>query len=146
FHLQPNAKWSDGKPVTAKDFVYGWKRMLNPALGAGYADPFFDGTVAGGQDYNNVDTKDAAALDKYLNGLGLSAPDDHTFVVKLQAPAGYFKWVASLWVGAPIRQDVVEAAAGGPFPSTDATKAEMWASDATKVVGNGAFKISEQVA
>jgi oligopeptide transport system substrate-binding protein len=146
FHLRDNATWSDGKPVTAKDFVYGWKRILNPALSAGYADPFFDGTVAGGQDYSNVNAKDPAAVDKYLAGLGLSAPDDHTFVVKLQAPAGYFKWVATLWVGAPIRQDVAEQAAGGPFPSNDATKAEMWANDMKTVIGNGAFKISEQVA
>src|SRR5207302_10816745 len=107
---------------------------------------FFTGTVAGGQEYNNVDIKDAAAIDKYLNALGLSAPDDHTFVVRLQAAAGYFKWVASLWVGAPVRQDVVESAAGGAFPSSDATKAEMWANDLKTVIGNGAFKISEQVA
>jgi len=145
FHLRDNAVWSDGKPVTAKDFVYGWKRLLNPALGAGYVDPFFDGTVAGGQDYSNVDTKDSAAIDKYLAALGLSAPDDHTFVVKLQQAAGYFKWVASLWVGAPIRQDIVEQAAGGPFPSSDATKAEMWANDPKTIVGNGPFKVSEIV-
>src|SRR5262249_46660167 len=143
--LRDNAVWSDGKPVTAKDFVYGWKRLLNPALGAGYVDPFFDNTVAGGQDYSNVDTKDAAAIDKYLAALGLSAPDDHTVVVKLQQAAGYFKWVASLWVGAPIRQDIVEQAAGGPFPSSDATKAEMWANDSKTIVGNGPFKVSEIV-
>jgi oligopeptide transport system substrate-binding protein len=146
FHLQPNATWSDGKPVTAKDWIYGYKRILNPALQAGYAVPFFTGTIAGGQGYNDVDSTNTAAVDKFLNGLGLSAPDDHTFVIKLQAPAGYFKWVASLWVATPIRQDMAEQAAGGPFPSTDATKAAMWANDIKTIVGNGAFKLSEQVA
>jgi len=145
FHLRDNAKWSDGKPVTAKDFVYGWKRLLNPALAAGYVDPFFDNTVAGGAKYSDVNAKDPAAIQSFLDGLGLSAPDSHTFVVKLAAKAAFFKWVATLWVGAPIRQDVVEQAAGGPVPVTDTTKAEAWANNAATIIGNGSFKISEIV-
>jgi ABC-type oligopeptide transport system substrate-binding subunit len=145
FHLRTNAKWSDGQPVTGADFVYGWQRLLNPALAAGYVDPFFDQTVAGAANYGSVDPTNTAAVDSFLQGLGLSAPDDHTFVVKLQHPAAYFKWVATLWVSAPIRKDVVEKAAGGSFPSTDATKAEMWAQSASTVIGNGPYKISEIV-
>src|SRR6266567_4636219 len=145
FHLQPNAKWNDSQPVKGADFVYGWKRLLNPALAAGYVDPFFDGTVAGAQNYGSTDPANQSAVDSFLQGLWLSAPDDHTFVVKLQHPAAYFKWVATLWVSAPIRQDVVEKAAGGAFPSTDATKAEVWAQSKDTVIGNGAFKISEIV-
>ena len=146
FHLQPAAKWSDGQPVTASDFVYGWQRLLNPALAAGYVDPFFDNTVAGAQNYGSIDSTSATAIDAFLQGLGLSAPDTHTFVVKLQHAAPYFKWVATLWVGAPIRKDVVEKAAGGAFASSDTTKAETWANDVSTIVGNGAFKISEIVA
>jgi oligopeptide transport system substrate-binding protein len=142
FHLRPNARWSDGKPVVAADWVYGWKHFLNPALAAGYVDPFFDQTIAGGSNYSNVDVKSASAIDSFLNGLGLSAPDPNTFVVKLAAPAGYFKWVATLWVGAPLRKDIVEQAAGGPFPSTDTTKAEAWANDPRTIVSNGLFKIA----
>jgi len=145
FHLRTNAKWNDGQPVKGADFVYGWKRLLNPALAAGYVDPFFDGTVAGAQNYGSTDPANQSAVDSFLQGLGLSAPDDHTFVVKLQHPAAYFKWVATLWVSAPIRQDVVEKAAGGAFPSTDATKAEVWAQSKDTVIGNGPFKISEIV-
>jgi oligopeptide transport system substrate-binding protein len=145
FHIRTNAKWSDGQPLTGQDFVYGWQRLLNPALAAGYVDPFFDGTVAGAQNYSNVDPTDASAIDTFLNGLGLSAPDDHTFKVTLQHPAAYFKWVATLWVGAPIRKDIVEKAAGGSFPSSDATKAEMWAQSKDTIIGNGPFKISEIV-
>src|SRR5712692_8745176 len=96
FHLRQGAKWSDGKAVTASDWVYGWKHFLNPALAAVYA---------------------------YLNGLGLSAPDDKTFVVKLDHQAAYFKWVATLWMAVPLRKDIIESAAGGSFASTDATKA-----------------------
>jgi oligopeptide transport system substrate-binding protein len=146
FHLRPEARWSDGKPVVAQDWVYGFKHLLNPALAAGYVDPFFDGTIAGGEKYGDVDAKSATAVDTFLNGLGLSAPDDHTFAIKLQQPAAYFKWVATLWVGAPLRKDIVEQAAGGPFPSTDATKAGAWTNDPKTIVGNGMFKVSEIVA
>ena len=143
FHLQPNAKWSDGKPVTASDWVYGYQHFLNPALAAGYVDPFFDGTIAGAQNYGSVDVTSASAIDSFLSGLGLSAPDANTFVIKLQKPAAYFKWVATLWVAVPLRKDVVESAAGGSFPSTDTTKPEVWANNANTIIGNGPFKISE---
>jgi oligopeptide transport system substrate-binding protein len=143
FHLQPNAKWSDGKPVTASDWVYGFKHLLNPALAAGYVDPFFDLTIAGAQNYGSVDVSSASAIDAFLNGLGLSAPDANTFVIKLQAPAAYFKWVATLPMGTAVRKDVVEAAAGGSFASTDTGKAFAWANSASTIIGNGPFKISE---
>ncbi len=145
FHLQPNAKWSDGKPVTASDWVYGYQHLLNPALAAGYVDPFFDGTIAGAQNYASVDVTSASAIDSFISGLGLSAPDANTFVIKLQHPAAYFKWVVTLWVAVPIRKDVVESAAGGSFASTDTTKPEAWANNANTIIGNGPFKISEIV-
>ncbi len=143
FHLRREAKWSDGKPVVAGDWVYGLEHLLNPALAAGYVDPFFDGNIAGGEKYADVDVKSASAVDAFINGLGLSAPDDHTLVIRLQRPAAYFKWVVTLWVAAPLRKDIVEQAAGGPFPSSDATKAEQWANDPKTIVGNGMFKLSE---
>jgi oligopeptide transport system substrate-binding protein len=145
FHLQKNAKWSDGKPVTASDWVYGYKHFLNPALAAGYVDPFFDGTIKGADGYGNVDVTSASQIDSFLSGLGLAAPDANTFVITLQHPAPYFKWVVSLWVAVPIRQDVVEQAAGGTFASTDTTKPEAWANNPQTIIGNGPFKISEIV-
>jgi ABC-type oligopeptide transport system substrate-binding subunit len=143
FHLQPNAKWSDGKPVTASDWVYGYQHLLNPALAAGYVDPFFDGSIAGAQNYGSVDVTSASAIDSFLSGLGLSAPDANTFVIKLQHPAAYFKWVVTLWVAVPIRKDVVESAAGGTFPSSDTSKPLAWANSANTIIGNGPFKVSE---
>jgi oligopeptide transport system substrate-binding protein len=143
FHLQPNAKWSDGKAVTASEWVYGLQHLLNPALAAGYVDPFFDTTIAGAANYGSIDVTSASAIDSYLAGLGLSAPDANTFMIKLQHPAAYFKWVVTLWVAAPLRKDVIESAAGGTFASTDTTKAEVWANNASTIIGNGAFKISE---
>ncbi len=143
FHLQPKAKWSDGKPVTASDWVYGYQHLLNPALAASYVDPFFDSTIAGAQNYGSVDTFSASAIDSFISGLGLFAPDANTFVIKLQNPAAYFKWVVTLWVAVPISKEVIQSAAGGPFDSSDATKPLAWANNASTIIGNGPFKISE---
>jgi oligopeptide transport system substrate-binding protein len=146
FHLRTNAKWSDGQPVTAKDFVYGFQHLLNPALAAGYVDPFFDGTIAGADKYSNYSPASSAAdIDKFIASLGLSATDNNTFVIKLQHPAAYFKWVVTLWMAIPLRQDVVEKAAGGTFASNDATKPLVWANNAATIIGNGPYKISEIV-
>jgi oligopeptide transport system substrate-binding protein len=135
FKIRSNAKWSDGKPVTGADFVYAWQRILDPRLAASYADPFFDGTVAGAADYANLDaTKDAAKIPAFLSGLGLSAPDASTFVVKLQAPTPYFKWIASLWMSAPVRKDVV-----------DQYGSDKWATSPTSLITNGPYKVSEMV-
>jgi oligopeptide transport system substrate-binding protein len=134
FHLRDN-NWSDGKPVKAGDFVYAWGRMLNPCLASGYADPFFDQTVKGADTYGNVDAKDTAACATFVKGLGLTAKDDKTFVVQLQKPAGFFPYVASLWVGAPVREDIVTQ-----FGS------DKWATVPAQVIGNGKFKVSELVA
>jgi oligopeptide transport system substrate-binding protein len=143
FHLRSGAKWSDGRAVTAIDWVYGYQHLLNPALAAGYVDPFFDTTIAGAEGYASVDVSSASAIDSFLRSLGLSAPDANTFVIKLQHPAAFFKWVVTLWVASPIRKDIVEQAAGGPFASSDTTKAEIWAQKAETIIGNGPFKISE---
>jgi oligopeptide transport system substrate-binding protein len=134
FHLRENY-YNDGVRVKAKDFVYAWQRILDPSLAAGYADPFFDTIVKGAADYGNIDPKkDAAKIPAFLSGLGLSAPDDNTFVVKLQHPASWFLNVASLWVGAPVRKDIIDKYGAN------------WATVPAQVVTNGKFKVTELVA
>ena len=135
FHIRSGEKYSDGNPVVASDFVASYKRILDPTIAAPYADPFFDGTIAGGQNYANVDAKDLSAVGSFLNGLGLSAPDDKTFQVKLQNPAPWFKWVASLWLASPIEKSDLSNSSYGQVAS----------SAATGMHGNGAFTISEVV-
>src|SRR6266568_6749086 len=82
FHLQPNAKWSDGKPVTGADFVYGYQHLLNPALAAGYVDPYFDSVIAGATHWGDFSSKSSVKdIDGFVSGLGLSAPDPSTFVI-----------------------------------------------------------------
>jgi ABC-type oligopeptide transport system substrate-binding subunit len=137
FHLRSDGKYSDGHPVVAGDFVATYKRILDPTIAAPYADPFFDGNIAGAQDYANVDAKNATAVKTFLDGIGVSAPDDKTFVVKLQKAAPYFKWVASLWMASPI--EASDLAAGG------ATFGAVTADAPTKIHGNGPYKLGEVV-
>lgn len=140
FKLHQGARWGDGQPVKADDFVYAWQRLLDPRLGATYASYYYP--VKNGSHVNQMDPKDPG-VDAALQTLGLKAVDDNTFQVTLQAPAGYFKWVATLWTGAPVRRDVIAKA------GKDSAGNERWGAVArgavTNVVGNGQFKVSEVV-
>ena len=138
FKLHPGAKWSDGVAVKAADFVYGWQRLLDPRQAAPYSS--FYTVVKNGAKVNGMDPKDTG-IDAALQTLGLKAVDDNTFQVTLDSAAGYFKWVATLWTGAPIRKDVV-AKAGKDSSGNDKWGA-VAASAVTSVVGNGQFKVSE---
>jgi oligopeptide transport system substrate-binding protein len=85
----------------------------------------------------------APGIDAALKTLGLKAVDDNTFQVTLEAPAGYFKWIATLWTSAPVRQDVVTKY------GKDSSGNDKWAAVSSaapqQVVGNGLYKISEVV-
>jgi oligopeptide transport system substrate-binding protein len=80
FHLRQGAKWSDGQPVTAKDFVYSYKRVLNPDTAAEYASFFTDAGIAGAADYNSG--KGTA------DDVGVRAVDDNTLEIKLEDASG----------------------------------------------------------
>ncbi|HDX9627479.1 TPA: peptide ABC transporter substrate-binding protein [Bacillus cereus] len=80
FKLRKDAKWSNGDPVTAKDFVYGWQRLLDKNTAAEYAFIAFY-------------IKNAEAInkgEKPLTDLGAKAVDDYTLEVELEKPVPYF--------------------------------------------------------
>jgi oligopeptide transport system substrate-binding protein len=116
--------------------VYAFKRIFDPTVAASY-ESYFE-QIAGGSGYSSVDAKSPTAVKAFLDGLGVSAPDASTFVVKLSGPAPWFKWVLSLWVAAPIKKADVDAVGSANF---GAVTAEM----AAKIHGNGPFIISEVV-
>ena len=82
FHLRKNAKWSDGSPVTAHDFVYSWQRLADPKTASPYASYLQYGHIA------NID--DVIAGKKPTSELGVKAIDDNTFEVTLSEPVPYF--------------------------------------------------------
>jgi oligopeptide transport system substrate-binding protein len=84
FHLRKDGKWTNGDPVTARDFEYSWKRTISPELAADYAYQFYG--IVGAQEYNGC-TKNCDALS---NKVGVKALDDYTLEVKLTEPQPWF--------------------------------------------------------
>lgn len=120
FHLRDDAKWSDGVSVTAKDFEYAMRRMVDPVA----ACPF---------SYLGAVLKNGAAVssgDMAVEELGVKAIDDLTLEVTLENPAEYFLGMLSMSVFAPVRQDLVEKY-GNEFGGS-----------ADKQVYNGPFKVT----
>lgn len=122
FHLRESL-WSDGVPLTAHDFEYTFKRFLDPATGASFTetlDPVVNATA-----YNKGEITDPSQV-------GVTALDDHTLEIKLTRPVSYFLvTLGSNSYFYPVRQDVVEQY--GPD----------YASDETKLVTNGPFKLEK---
>ncbi|MBV9168451.1 MAG: peptide ABC transporter substrate-binding protein [Chloroflexi bacterium] len=126
FHLRPDGRWSDGQPVTASQFEYSWKRILDPKLAAEYASFFVDAGIVGADDYNSgrVTTPD---------NVGVRALDDLTLQIDLSQPFGPLPDLAALWVVAPERPDIINA------------NPDSWTQDPSTYIGNGPFKMSEWV-
>jgi len=131
--LKPGLKWSDGQPLTAKDFVYGIQRECDPdvaspyqyVLGAGL------GEVKGCDElFNN---KDAAQKATLVAALGVKAIDDTTLEVTLNKPIATFTTIWALWATFPSREDVI-------------TKfGDKW-TDPANIVVNGPYTLKEVVA
>lgn len=80
FHLRPNARWSNGDPVTAEDYVFGLRRSADPATGSRYTFIL--------EPIRNAAKISAGELPP--DSLGVRAIDDHTLEIALEAPTPYF--------------------------------------------------------
>ena len=124
FHLRKDAKWSDGTPVTAQDFVYSWQRLANPNTASPYASYLQYGHIV------NID--DIIAGKKPVTDLGVKAIDDHTFEVTLSEPVPYFY---KLLVHSSV----------SPVPKAAVEKyGDKWTQPAN-IVTNGAYKLKDWV-
>ncbi len=103
-----DAKWSDGKPVTAQDFVTGWTRAVDPASECEYAYQLW--YVKNGQ---AISSGEAAP-----GTLGVKAVDEKTLEVTLEAPCGYFTQLTAFPTLYPVRADVVADDAWANRPKT----------------------------
>ncbi|MFV0385493.1 peptide ABC transporter substrate-binding protein [Paracoccus sp. (in: a-proteobacteria)] len=119
FHLR-DAKWSNGDPVTAGDFVYGWQRAANPATASEYA--WFIELM------NIVNATEVVKGDKAPEELGVKALDDKTLQVTLATPTPYFVKTLAHPTTYPVNRKVVEEL------GDDWTKPG-------NLVGNGAYKL-----
>ncbi|HEX5416792.1 MAG TPA: peptide ABC transporter substrate-binding protein [Chloroflexota bacterium] len=134
--LKPGLVWSDGKPLTAKDFVYGTLRQLNPVVAGEYAFTLY--ALEGAEKYNTADPKKVAAADlqKLRDAVGISAPDDTTLIYKLTDPAPWFLSVLCTWNGLPVRKDLIEQ--GGAAEDN-----QDWTKDPARYIGNGAYILAK---
>nr|EHL6944282.1 oligopeptide ABC transporter substrate-binding protein OppA [Citrobacter freundii]EHL6954153.1 oligopeptide ABC transporter substrate-binding protein OppA [Citrobacter freundii] len=124
FHLRKDAKWSDGTPVTAQDFVYSLQRLANPNTASPYASYLQYGHIV------NID--DIIAGKKPVTDLGVKALDDHTFEVTLSEPVPYFYKLLVHSSVSPVPRAAVEKFG------------EKWTQPAN-IVTNGAYKLKDWV-
>jgi oligopeptide transport system substrate-binding protein len=133
FHLRRNAKYWDGTPVKAQDFVYSWQRLIDPRLAAPN-ETLFANAVLNGERVSLMDPqRDAKTIDGALATLGLKAVDDDTFQVQLAQADPAFVWLAAMPAAAPIRKDVVTKSG------------DKWAAAPETLMTNGPYKVTEMV-
>lgn len=127
FELRKDARWSDGRPLTADDFVYSFRRMLSPRLGSEAADLLH--VISNAAAYNEGKIDDFAEV-------GIAAPDPHRLELTLEYPAPYLLSMLAGSAFFPVNRSAVEA--GGVYDDAE----NRWASVGT-YVGNGPFLLSE---
>lgn len=124
FKLRENAKWSNGEPVTAYDFVYSWQRLVDPKTLSPFA---WFAQMAG------IANADGIISGKVpVQKLGVTAPDSLTLVVQLNKPVPFFVNLLANFSLFPVPQKTIEKY------GNDWTKPE-------NLVGNGAFAMQERV-
>jgi len=124
FYLRPEAKWSNGDPLTAHDFVFSWQTAINPKNPIKYFSSLFDSIV---------NAKEVRCGGKKLEELGVKALNDNTLEIKLLAPNAMFFNFLCLGIFYPIHKSSVEKF-GLSYGFTP-----------EKTVGNGAYMLKEFV-
>ena len=121
FHLRDGIKWSDGKDVTAGDFEYAWKRLVDPATAADYS--YMLDSV--------VNANEIIAGEKDPSELAAKAIDDKTFEVTITTDVPYFEEICAFPAAMPVRQDIIEE------------KGDQWTFDPSTYISNGSYKLTE---
>ena len=121
FQLRTNALWSDGHPVLASDFIYAWKRLIEPSTAA-YFPKLFTEYVEGAKEY--AKQREHGTGD--FSTVGISAPNEHTITIRLKHATPFYLEVVGMASYYPIPQHRVEK------------NNQAWAAP-KNIVGNGPF-------
>jgi oligopeptide transport system substrate-binding protein len=130
FQLRNDVTWSDGKKVTAQDYVYSIKRTLSPEMASEYASFYYD--IEGGKEYNAAASADAATKEVLKGRISVWAINDYMLQIRLKAPRPTFLQMMALWPTNPVREDIVNKFG------------DKW-TEAGNYIGNGPFILSEWV-
>lgn len=118
FKLRKEAKFSDGSPITARDYEWTIKRSLDPASGSKYAQSLYP--IKNAKEFNRGDVKDR-------DSVGVKALDDYTLQITTDKPAAYFlSLIAGTWTLFPLKRDALEK------------HGAKW-TEASNIVSNGPF-------
>ncbi len=128
FHLQPNARWSNGEPLTGQDCVDAWHRILTPTLAADYSNMLY--VIRGAEAFNKGQTTD-------FKTVGLAAPDAHTLVVTLERPTAYFLLLLDNSPWRPVNVRAI-AKQGDPYQ-----RGNKWTANPATLVTSGPFVMKE---
>ena len=123
FFLRTDAKWSDGQPVKAQDFVYSWRLALDPKTASEYAFILYH--IKGAEKINKGEAP--------LSSLGVRAIDNHTLEVEFEKPCAYFLALTSFAVYYPMREDFHRA------------QGERYAANPDNLISNGPFRLTKWV-
>lgn len=133
FHLRKDAKWNNGDPVTAKDFVFAWNQLFATPNGASYGSTW--ATLVEGAEELMAATKDGVDTDAAkaaFENVGYKALDDNTFEVKFTGPYPYIDTLMSFYSFAPINEKLYN----------EYGKLEGYAKDFDKIAYNGPFTMT----
>nr|WP_027955894.1 peptide ABC transporter substrate-binding protein [Halobacillus kuroshimensis] len=122
FNLR-DAEWSNGDPVTADDFVYAWRRAVDPEVGSEYGPYFLGGIIKNATEISNGEAS--------LEDLGATAVDDKTLEVELEKPVPYFESMTVFITFMPLNQAYVEE------------QGDKFATEAEYTISNGPFEMTE---
>ena len=128
FHLRKNAKWSNGDPVTAHDFVYSYKRILNPELASQYASMLHG--LKNAREYH----EEGLSWDEAK--VGAIAIDDYTLQLTLENPTPYFLELLNHYSWFPAHPPTIEKFGAFDKQGTAWTRPGNY-------VGNGPFTLSD---
>lgn len=117
-----DAKWSNGTPVTANDFVFAWRRLVDPKTASEYA---FMGGIAGIKNADAISAGEVAP-----DQLGVTAKDDKTLVIELDTPVPFFESLMAFPSFFPVNEEFYNQC-GDKFATTVDT-----------ILSNGAFKVT----
>ena len=162
FHLR-ESNWSDGTALTADDFLYSWRRAMDPRTASEYSwiweytnvvgaedavyftdecdndateensnEYDYEGELVGADVSDGLEDTSGLTMDGQLDAVGISAPDDYTFVVELINPTPYFVSLMAFYHFMPVNEAAVNSGADG-----------IWAKDPEKVVCNGPYMLTE---
>ncbi len=123
FWLRRNARWSDGKPVTAHDFVFAWRTAVDPKTASQYASALYP--------VRNAERINRGELP--VTALGVEARGDFRLEVTFERPTPYFLGLTAFFTYYPIRQDFYES------------RGERYAADADDLLYNGPFVLQRWV-